>query len=144
MVHPKCTRIESGRLTSHLFPQCFPLRLLFERYCIPSTSLYSELLVNPSHASFQLTLVCLECIRISCIQSLVRLVSDTHRIDLKINPKVLVEHGLANPMSEYAIFAWMTHLIDCEAENHVDVVRAFQDTFGSCSNFCWVETCMVC
>lgn len=108
----------------------------------PGTSPYSDLLVDPGNASLQLTLVCLKCVRISCVEPLLKLDSETQRIDLKLEPGVLFERGLRNPLTEYASFSWLVHLMACEEKHLLKIARAFQETYDSQSTFIWAEICM--
>ena len=104
---------------------------------------YSNLLVNPEDASFQLTLVCLKCIGISCVKPIADLGTEALRIDINLPHDAMAEHLLQAPLVEYASLSWVAHLTDC-GENHLlEILQVFNETFESRSTFGWVEAYMI-
>ena len=107
-----------------------------------TTTLYSELLIDSRSASLQLILVCLRCIEMSCLEPLVGLDSGVHRIDLKLDPAVLLKRRLDNPLVEYGCFSWIVHLTDRNTEDINEVACVFQQAFDSSLTFTWLDICL--
>ena len=108
----------------------------------PKSSTYCDLLIDPAKASLSLTLACLECIRAGCNKSIVRLDSETARLDFTLDVEAVTQRQHQAPLVEYASLTWMMHLTECDGAQMIGVSEAFQKTFDSPSTFYWVEACM--
>ena len=104
-------------------------------------STFSDLLVDPKHGSLQLTLVCLRCIATDA-EPLVNLNSKAPQIDWALKTDALDRCQARAPLLEYANFSWLTHMIDCELEDLLEITPTFQKIFDSPTTFSWVEKCM--
>lgn len=108
----------------------------------PNSSTYSDLLVDPAKASLSLTLACLKCIKDCCNESMVEIASGIARLDIKLDDGAVTKRQCRAPLAEYASFAWMMHLTDCDGVDMMGISKAFQAAFESPSTFCWVEVCL--
>ena len=108
----------------------------------PEYFTYYNLLIDPEKASFQLTLACLKCIKVSCKESMVDLDRGIARLDMKLDDKAVSQRRRLAPFAEYASLTWMMHLTDCNGVQMIGVSKAFKETFDSSSTFYWVEACM--
>lgn len=99
------------------------------------------LLVDPEHASRQLTLVCLRCIAAHA-EPLVDLESKVLQIDLAHDKDALDRCRARAPLLEYASFSWLVHFIDCKVDDLFKITPTFQKTFNSPRTFSWIEGCM--
>lgn len=102
---------------------------------------FSSLLVDPEHASLQMTLVCLRCIAANA-EPLVDLKSQVPQIDWALDKDALDRCQARAPLLEYASFSWLVHLIDCKLDVLFEIAPIFKRTFNSSATFSWVETCM--
>ena len=101
----------------------------------------SSLLVNPESGNLQLTLVCLQCIS-KWAEPLIDLESKAPHIDWALDLNALERRRARAPLLEYASFSWLVHMIECKPDDLDKIVSTFQKTFGSSTNFSWIETCM--
>lgn len=109
-----------------------------------SADSYTQLLVDPSSASLQLTLVSLKYISQKLTEPLVD--PDAREIfqdkmdqfrAMRLNDRLE-----QSSFTEYASFNWLTHMVDCEGVSGDQIVEAFQSAFDSKATFCWIEMCL--
>ena len=102
---------------------------------------FSSLLVDPEHASLQMTLVCLRCIAANA-EPLADLKSKVPQIDWALDKDALDRCQARAPLLEYASFSWLVHMIDCKLDVLFEIAPIFKKTFNSSATFSWVEICM--
>ena len=107
------------------------------------SSTFSDLLIDSTKASLNLTLVCLKCIKDCCNESMVDIPPGTARLDIKLDDGAVTKRQRQAPLAEYASFTWMTHLTECDGVDMKRISKEFQKTFESPSTFCWVEACLM-
>lgn len=102
----------------------------------------SEFLVDRSLTSLQLTRSCLAYISSKCCEPITDLGGDTLRIDICVDGDRLEQRLRDFPLSEYAVFSWAVHILDCDSLVFPEIFRAIRRTYESTSTFCWMETCL--
>lgn len=105
---------------------------------------YTQLLVDPSSANLQLTLVSLKYISQKLAEPLVD-PDGSERLSEKMDElraMKLSDRLKQSPFTEYASFDWLIHLVDCEGVSGDIIVEAFQGAFDSKATFCWIEMCL--
>lgn len=105
---------------------------------------YTQLLVDPSSANLQLTLVSLKYISQKLAEPLVD-PDASERLSEKtdeLRAMKLSDRLKQSPFAEYASFDWLIHLVDCEGFSGDIIVEAFQGAFDSKATFCWIEMCL--
>lgn len=106
------------------------------------SSTHSDLLIDHASSSLQLTMVCLQCIKIHCSKPIADLECGSARIDMELNQNAVAERQRQVPLLEYAVISWLAHFTDCEDASSPRIMQAFRETFESTSTFVWVEVCM--
>ena len=102
----------------------------------------SEFLVDRSLTSLQLTKSCLAYISSKCREPITDLEGDTLRIDLCVDEDRLEKRLRDCPLTEYAVFSWSVHVLDCDFLFFNEIAREIRRTYDSRSTFCWIETCL--
>ena len=112
-----------------------------------ATDSYAQILVDPTSASLQLTLVCLKYMSRNFTEPIVDLGASTTFADKDNRSDAFGKMRLKDrlelcPFTEYASFNWLIHLVDCDGVGGYKVVEAFRSAFDSKATFCWIEMCL--
>lgn len=107
------------------------------------TDSYTQLIVDPTSAGLQLTLVSLEYISKNLTEPIVNLGAGSKFSEIDESRQIrLVNRLKQRPFTEYASINWLIHFVDCEGVSSCKIVEAFQNTFNSKATFCWIEMCL--
>ena len=104
---------------------------------------YKQLLVDPTAASLEPTLVCLDYISQRLRAPISNLDAKTNPMDMEVDDMRLQDRLEQNPFIEYASLNWPLHCIDYEGDCSTEIAKAIKKTFDSSVTFYWIEICLL-